>query len=390
MEEQEVICFSCAISPLGEIIRFYGIDCFEICAHLSVRSTKTFKIYSIILECILWIKPIMHMLIMLFRNSNIGMPCGSWFNEFSEDKIIFVGYTFIIHFTLAAIFSICRRKLLILTLKRTSYVGEKEIIKRFIRAFLNIQTIIIIFFVVINSYHIITKRYFKISKIEGETMALICTTFMVTNNCLMFGYAIVIITIFFLILTTIKHRFLALSEELQHVKNDPLVYKKLELIIIKHTELTEQIQHLNDYCENSLFLIYNSIIWFYALSFSIINVVRKWSIIYALIVICFLVIGVTTWLYFIFMISTLSSAVYGSFQEIRKFSYLQICITKKLKILNFMKQFKGTSLGISCGNFFVFTRKTPVKMAKALESSFSIISNLRNPSKHCSNSRIKF
>ncbi|XP_023212310.1 fatty acyl-CoA reductase 1-like [Centruroides sculpturatus] len=85
---------------------------------------------------------------------------------------------------------------------------------------------------------------------------------------------------------------------------------------------------------------------------------------------------------------TLLRQAYGSFQEIRKFSYLQICITKKLKILNFMKRFGRIPLGMSCGDFFVITRKTPLKASEALHSAFSIVCDVRKSSRRCGTSTL--
>ncbi|XP_023223257.1 uncharacterized protein LOC111624597 [Centruroides sculpturatus] len=82
--------------------------------------------------------------------------------------------------------------------------------------------------------------------------------------------------------------------------------------------------------------------------------------------------------------------IYGNFNEMNKFSSCRFSLLFKLKMLNFMKRFGKTPIGISFGGFFRVKRNFPIKM---LSSFYSILSALielakKNESTKCTSSRL--
>ncbi|XP_023231353.1 uncharacterized protein LOC111631354 [Centruroides sculpturatus] len=90
-----------------------------------------------------------------------------------------------------------------------------------------------------------------------------------------------------------------------------------------------------------------------------------------------------------FCLSRFTSSIYGNYNEINKFSSCGFSLVFKLKMLNFMKRFGKTPIGISFGGFFRVKRNFPIKMLSSLYSILSALIELgkKNKSTKCTSSR---
>ncbi|XP_023228657.1 uncharacterized protein LOC111629024 [Centruroides sculpturatus] len=77
-----------------------------------------------------------------------------------------------------------------------------------------------------------------------------------------------------------------------------------------------------------------------------------------------------------FSLSHLTSQLYDDFVEIRRFSSLRFKIETKLKILDFMKRFGKTPIGISVGGFFFIKKNFVIRAISALHSILSTLAKL--------------
>ncbi|XP_023236393.1 uncharacterized protein LOC111635614 [Centruroides sculpturatus] len=78
------------------------------------------------------------------------------------------------------------------------------------------------------------------------------------------------------------------------------------------------------------------------------------------------------------LVSTFNAAMQNSFQDIWIFADCRLDLEQRLKILNFMKRFGKVPLAISAQDFFIVTKKFPIKMANSLYSIYSSLLNLRS------------
>ncbi|XP_023242943.1 uncharacterized protein LOC111641062 [Centruroides sculpturatus] len=82
-----------------------------------------------------------------------------------------------------------------------------------------------------------------------------------------------------------------------------------------------------------------------------------------------------------FLLSTFTSTMQTSFQDIRRFAQCDLKFEQKLKIVNFMKRFGKASLCLSINGFFDVTKMFPIKMYSAVHSVYSRLINLTTVSK---------
>ncbi|XP_067128192.1 uncharacterized protein [Centruroides vittatus] len=160
-------------------------------------------------------------------------------------------------------------------------------------------------------------------------------------------------------------------------------------IIEEHTELMEDVRNVNNqlemyfpavYCSSLYgFCILVTISLFYNLpaQFKLGAFVTIIEIIFEFVIISF-------------GLSRFTSSIYGNFNEINKFSSCRFSFVFKLKMLNFMKRFGKTPIGLSVGGFFRVKRDFPIKMMSSLYSILSALIQLakENESTKCTSSRL--
>ncbi|XP_067123864.1 uncharacterized protein [Centruroides vittatus] len=160
-------------------------------------------------------------------------------------------------------------------------------------------------------------------------------------------------------------------------------------IIEEHTELMEDVRNVNNQFEmyfpavncNNLygFSILVTISLFYDLPAEF-----KLG---AFVIIIFIIIE---YMIISFGLSRFTSSIYGNFNEINKFSSCRFSVVFKLKMLDFMKRFGKTPIGISVGGFFRLKRDFPIKMMSSLYSILSALIELakKNESTKCTSFRL--
>ncbi|XP_023216816.1 uncharacterized protein LOC111619337 [Centruroides sculpturatus] len=184
--------------------------------------------------------------------------------------------------------------------------------------------------------------------------------------------------------------FNALSNKLDVLPRGRSMIKDLIVYIIEeHTELMENVRNANNQLDMYFPIVYCSSLY----GFSILVTI---TLFYDLpaefkLLAFFLIINAI----FGFMIMSLglskfTSSIYGNFNEINKFSSCRFSLVFKLKMLNFMKRFGKTPIGISFGGFYRVKRDFPIKMMSSLYSILSALIELgkKNESTKCTSSRL--
>ncbi|XP_067120973.1 uncharacterized protein [Centruroides vittatus] len=148
----------------------------------------------------------------------------------------------------------------------------------------------------------------------------------------------------------------------------------------QHNELWNYVKQVNGPFNYVLTILYSAIITetsliYYVLIFSKMEFALK-------VFICIICLAITFGCVLVgFLLSTFTSIMQTSFQDIRRFAQCDLKLEQKLKIVNFMKRFGKASLCLSINGFFDVTKKFPVKMSSALYSVFSSLLKFKTVSK---------
>ncbi|XP_023241552.1 uncharacterized protein LOC111639820 isoform X2 [Centruroides sculpturatus] len=168
--------------------------------------------------------------------------------------------------------------------------------------------------------------------------------------------------------------------------NHPNLETELEIIMTQHNELWDCFNQWNGPFNYAFTVMYSYLITqtsllYYVLIYSKMEfaVTVLFSTVCAALSCGCILVG--------FLLSTFTSIMQTSFQDIRRFAQCDLKLEQKLKIVNFMKRFGKAPLCLSMSGFFDITKKFPVKMSSALNSVYEGLLDLRTVSekKNCSN-----
>ncbi|XP_023229585.1 uncharacterized protein LOC111629887 [Centruroides sculpturatus] len=206
--------------------------------------------------------------------------------------------------------------------------------------------------------------------------ALFCSMEVGIWICIFVGGFIHFTYLLNLIVIIVMKLFKNVSDDLYFVeKDDDDLRLKLHVTMIQHAELwnfTTQFNGVFNYPLTILygcFLVETSLLY-YITAFVEMEFTCK---VLACILNCLFTCGC---LLMGFCLSTFTSIIQTSFQDIGRFVDCDLSLEEKLKILNFMKRFGKASLCLTINGYFNVTKKFPVKMASTPHSMFSGILRL--------------
>ncbi|XP_067128194.1 uncharacterized protein [Centruroides vittatus] len=225
---------------------------------------------------------------------------------------------------------------------------------------------------------------------EKETIMefLLCNIDWALSIFLLVGQTVYILFFVYNCLLILFNGFNTLSSKLDVIPRGKTNIKDLIAYIIEeHTELMEDVRNVNNQLEMYFPAVYCSILYGFCILVTIslfydLPAQFKLGAFIIIIQVIFEIIIIS------FGLSRFTSSIYGNFNEINRFSSCRFSLVFKLKMLDFMKRFGKTPIGLSVGGFFRVKRNFPIKMMSSIYSILSALIELvkKNESTKCTSS----
>ncbi|XP_067128201.1 uncharacterized protein [Centruroides vittatus] len=285
-------------------------------------------------------------------------------------------------------FSLLKRIRLHVPSSKSCYEVEEMLIR-------SIEFQFAVFFAVIASLQVTCyfmldfSLYFAMKKATVMEF-LLCNIDWALSSFFFIGQSVYILFFVYNYLLVLFNGFNTLSSKLDVVSHERSNIKKLIAYIIEeHTKLMEDVRNVNDQLEMYFPAVYCGNLYGFSIlvTISLFYDLPAESKLGAFVIIIYVIIE---FMIISFGLSRFTSSMYGNFNEINKFSSCRFSLVFKLKMLNFMKRFGKTPIGLSVGGFFRVKRNFPIKMMSSLYSILSALIELakNNESTKCTSSRL--
>ncbi|XP_023223318.1 uncharacterized protein LOC111624643 [Centruroides sculpturatus] len=317
---------------------------------------KLFEVYSLFIELFLYA----NIVIIVLNFATGDIICGKWTELFSgnEHFLYPVCLVSIIVHTLQ--FSFLKRKKYVFPNNQTTYHNEEMTVNLLqfvwyisLKLYFMLQ-IVLLFFL----------DFFLYQAMEGSSDIEI--VFCYIDIHLLYTYIIgQFYSHFSLFVSTallLFFRFNIISQQFIEIryKFQNLGYV-IEDIIQKHSELLHDIDCINELYNMTFAIIY--CFFLYLISLLIVSALflnLPSFYVYCLLHLSMVMVIVVTMISF--GLSKFSSSIYGDFIEMNRYSSARFILEYKLKMLNFMKRFAKTPIGVSVGGFFYVKKNFPVRI----------------------------
>ncbi|XP_023227954.1 uncharacterized protein LOC111628409 [Centruroides sculpturatus] len=368
---------------LNAASQILGLNILTCVYHKNSWNFRFFKFYSNFLELFL----ILNTLALVSTIFSDKFVCGDLFN-------LFVGFKYIMQFFVIGTiifwtfqFSLLKRIHLNLPSK-SCYEVEKTLIT-------SIEFQFAVFFAVtallqVTCYFMLDFSLYSAVENATVTEFLLCNIDWALSSFFLIGQTVYILFLLYNYLLILFHGFNTLSSKLDVVSRERRKSKVLIVYIIEeHTALMEDVRNVNNQFEMYFPAVYCCNLYAFSIlvTISLFYDLPAESKLGALVIIIFVILE---FLIISFGLSRFTSSLYGNFNEINKYSSYRFSLVFKLKMLNFMKRFGKTPIGISVGGFFRVKRDFPIKMLSSLYSILSALIELakKNESTKCTSSRL--
>ncbi|XP_067118981.1 uncharacterized protein [Centruroides vittatus] len=376
---EEEICLSCFLKPHSSTAAIYGWSFFHPCFYETAKTNYFDTIYTFLtafIEFSYWEHFIL-VLLMTIPYVCEKVPCFSWYSIINYNS--FVRFAIAIFALIVALnFSIIKRTKLtpILKMKGSNFFPRQELRDK-IHSHRKIAVFIVIFMTIVIQVLNVFVMYPSIeNRKKFQYEALFCSMEVGIWICIFVGGFIHFTYLLNLIVITVMKLFKNVSDDLYFVeKNDDDLRLKLRVTMTQHAELWNFTTQFNGVFNYPLAILYGCFLVETSLLYYITAFVEMEFIckVLAYIINCLFTCGC---LLMGFRLSTFTSIMQTSFQDIRRFADCDLSLEEKLKILNFMKRFGKASLCLTINGYFNVTKKFPIKMASTLHSMFSGILRL--------------
>ncbi|XP_067121685.1 uncharacterized protein [Centruroides vittatus] len=357
-------CFYCTLYPSCNVSLLCGDIVFERCKchQLTPKQSKIMSLYAKFVQAIIFGHFLLTCIHTLSTEDNVIACSPMETTGKSRDITMFMKGIFACNSLICSLtIQYGRRKKISMELKTSSYYGEKQKLEK---------NQLLIFYFVIYCYCIVLgsavfTSSFLIRRFENRTSsirAFLCVEYYIIYTIFELSVWTWFLSVCMILGIAIKKRFDALSVQLQQT-NSTRLERNVNEIICKHVELCEFLQQLNDKWNEYVFIEYGMLL--FCISLLIYNTIFGGLSfhMYIHIIICITtIICIILGIIGSFALAQLCASAYDSFQEIRKLGAGILPLEIKLKMLNFMKKFQRTNIGLSCGDCFVFSKQTPVQI----------------------------
>lgn len=390
MNPEKNICLIRLMKPILSIAKIFGIHILDNCncepeVPLSKFRRFIYQTFLTILE-IYWWSYLANLIFYIFSD---GIACKAQFKIFSKYSILYIVLYILAILVAASMHSTFLRRKISFPCEGGYYIQEYKRLEE-IESF-SFSTLLFVFSSLLG-IRIVTE-FGIFSKIKEECScileAVFCTVLLNLTVSFIIIEAALITLQSFLVFWIMYKKLDQLSKDFNKIERNPSFLKfRLDELIYKHTEILYLIEDINDFSEYIAPIVYSYCIYQTCFCICIVlfmEMTIQMKILF-IVLFCFLCSA-----FFIIghLLSRFTAQIYGEFKNMQIFSSSNLGLKEKLKILDFMKRFSKTPIGISVGGFFHVKKNIVIRMIAGMESVLSALISLAQEKKVNSCSDVK-